>query len=67
MTERDVADLTDSVYTVPEAAKVCKVTIDKMYQLVREGAVVSTRLSARNIRITRGELVRFLNGGPTAR
>jgi excisionase family DNA binding protein len=65
--ELDAHGLKDLVYTVREAAKVLKVRTDKCYALVREGSIIATRISSRNIRIPRAELLRFISDGSAQR
>jgi excisionase family DNA binding protein len=61
------SELRDLVYTVTESAKVLKIRTDKCYALIREGSLGATKISSRNIRIPRGELLRYINGGSAAR
>jgi excisionase family DNA binding protein len=63
MPDDSAPELSDLVYTVREAAKVLKIRTDKCYALIREGSLGATKISSRNIRIPRGELFRFIDGG----
>jgi excisionase family DNA binding protein len=65
--EPEPYELKDLVYTVREAAKVLKIRTDKCYALVREGSINATRISSRNIRIPRAELLRFISDGSAQR
>jgi len=62
MIEGEEPDLRDLMYTVREVAKVLKIRTDKCYALVREGSLGATRISSRNIRIPRKELLKYING-----
>jgi excisionase family DNA binding protein len=66
-TDLQAHELRDLVYTVREAAKVLKIRTDKCYALVREGSINATRISSRNIRIPRAELLRFISDGSAQR
>lgn len=67
MSDETLSELRDLVYTVREAAKVLKIRTDNCYALIREGSLGATKISSRNIRIPRGQLLRYINGGSTAR
>ena len=56
-------DLPDLVYTAAQAARILKVPVGKVYQLVREGHLGATYISSRNFRIPRSALLEFIKWG----
>ncbi len=52
-----------AILTVVEVAQVLRCHPDKVYGLVRTGAIRGTRLGKASIRITREELERFIRYG----
>jgi excisionase family DNA binding protein len=59
-----IADLKEPPYTVPEVAATLRVGRATVYQLVQSGHLGSVRLG-KTIRITRGQLERYLAGHST--
>jgi excisionase family DNA binding protein len=67
MTEADSPELNDLCYTAAQAARILKIRLDTVYALLREGRLDGTKVSARNYRISRLALLRFINGDSEAR
>lgn len=51
--------------TIPEVAALLRVTIDRAYQLAREGLLPTVRLG-RQIRVSEDALLHWLNNGGSA-